>query len=61
MRATKTGGTRMLQLFERRLIKNKGGQCLDLYNQAVWDDVFVTVTTRIDQCNHYWVTQVIET
>lgn len=36
-------------------------QCIDLYNQAVYDDAFVTITTRVDQCNHYWVTQIIET
>lgn len=34
----------------------RGGLCLDLYNQSVWDGVFVTITTRVDQCNHYWVT-----
>ena len=38
----------------------RGGQCIDLYNQAVYDGVFVTITTRVDECNHYWVSQRLE-
>lgn len=34
----------------------RGGQCIDLYNQAVYDDVFVCITTRVNDSNHYWVT-----
>lgn len=52
----KTGGIRMQKLMESGVIPLRGGQCLDLYNQVVCGDVFVTVTTRVDQCNHYWVT-----
>lgn len=51
----KTGGIRMVTLLQSGLV-NRGGQCIDLYNQAVHDDIFVSITTRIDQCNHYWVT-----
>ena len=52
----------MSQMLESHKVTNMGGgQCIDLYNQQVYDDVFVTVTTRIDQCNHYWVTQVYDT
>ena len=32
---------------------------LDCYNQRLFYDVFPTVTTRIDHCNHYWVTQLV--
>lgn len=53
--SNRTGGIRMRKLLESTP-PSRVGQCLDLYNMAVWDDVFVTVTTRVDQCNHYWVT-----
>lgn len=33
----------------------RGGQCIDLYNQAVHDDTFVSITTRVSDSNHYWV------
>lgn len=49
MSREKTGGVRLEKM-------QRGGQCIDLYNQTVWEDVFVTITTRVDQCNHYWVT-----
>lgn len=52
----KTGGKRMVMLLQSGKLAYKGGQCIDLYNQKVWQDVFVTITTRIDSCNHYWVT-----
>lgn len=52
----KTGGVRMQRLLESGILPLKGGVCIDLYNQAVWDDVFVTITTRVDLCSHYWVT-----
>lgn len=54
----KTGGKRMITLLQsgNLRITGGGGQCIDLYNQQVWQDIFVTITTRVDQCNHYWVT-----
>ena len=61
MKKGKSGGIRMLKLIESGKIALHGGQCIDLYNQQVRNEVFVTVTTRIDHCNHYYVTQVIET
>ena len=45
----------MRRLIESGQIPMRGGLCIDLYNQAVYPE-FVTITTRIDQCNHYWVT-----
>ena len=52
----KTGGMRMKKLLQSGILPMRGGFCIDLYNQAVWDGVFVTITTRIDSCSHYWVT-----
>lgn len=54
----KTGGKRMITLLQsgNLRIASGGGQCIDLYNQQVLQDIFVTITTRVDQCNHYWVT-----
>lgn len=52
----KTDGKRMITLLQSGKLANRGGQCIDLYNQEVWQDMFVTITTRVDQCNHYWVT-----
>ena len=43
------------------MVMAKDGQCIDLYNQKVADDIFVTITTRVDQCNHYCVTKIVET
>ena len=54
----KAGGKRMRKMLESGRLAIKDGQCIDLYNQAVWLDVFVTITTRIDQCNHYWITTI---
>lgn len=47
----------MSKLLESGKLPIRGGQCIDLYNMCVWQDVFVTITTRVDQCNHYWVTE----
>lgn len=57
----RTGGVRMAEMLSSGRLKFRGGYCIDLYNQQVFDDMFVTITTRVDQCNHYWVTQVYET
>ncbi len=54
MADTKTGGIRMKKMLESGKV-SRVGQCIDLYNQEVVDDIFVTITTRIDACNHYWV------
>ena len=33
---------------------------LDCYNQQVMKNVSVTITTRIDHCNHYWVVEKVK-
>lgn len=33
---------------------------LDAYNLSATKDVSVTVTTRIDRCNHYWILETYE-
>lgn len=54
--SNKTGGVRMKKLLQSGILPIRSGVCIDLYNQAVLDEVFVTITTRVDLCNHYWVT-----
>lgn len=44
----------------RKLIKSgkvpiRGGVMLDCYNQNVVEDYAITITTRIDSSNHYFV------
>lgn len=51
----KTGGIRMKTMMDSGKI-NRGGQFIDLYNQTVYDGYGAAITTRIDSCNHYWVT-----
>ena len=46
----------MQKMLESGMVPKEEGYCIDLYNMCVQKDVFVTVTTRVDQCNHYWVT-----
>jgi site-specific DNA-cytosine methylase len=46
---------RMQTLFDKGQI-NKEGQCIDLYNVITHDDVFCSVTTRVD-ASIYYVTQ----
>ena len=46
----------MITLLQSGNLRIRGGECIDLYNQQVLQDIFVTITTRVDQCNHYWVT-----
>ena len=55
MADTLTGGVRMKEVLESGKV-TKVGQCIDLYNQNVIDDVFVAITTRVDTSNLYWVT-----
>lgn len=50
----------MAKMLSSGKVKFRGGQCIDLYNQEVFDGTFTTITTRVDQCNHYWVTQAVE-
>ena len=33
---------------------------LDCYNQSVLKDIAITITTRIDHCNHYWVVEKVK-
>ena len=60
MKKSATGGVRIAKL----LTANREGWMrnaviLDCYNQRLFYDVFPTVTTRIDHCNHYWITQLV--
>lgn len=60
MKKSATGGVRIAKL----LTANRGGWMrnaviLDCYNQRLFYDVFPTVTTRINRCDLYWVTQLV--
>lgn len=38
-----------------------GGQntiMLDCYDNMLWDDISVAITTRIDACSHYYIMQI---
>lgn len=50
----------MAKMLSSEKVKFRGGQCIDLYNQKVYGDIFVTIITKVNQCNHYWVTQAVE-
>lgn len=59
MKKSANGGVRMAKL----LTTNRGGWMrnaviLDCYDQRIIQDVFPTITTRIDHCGHYWITQI---
>lgn len=48
-----------------KLLMDRGGvlehaDMLDCYNQQVMKNVSVTITTRIDHCNHYWVVEKVK-
>ncbi len=48
-----------------KLLIDRGGQLehadmLDCYNQSVLKDIAITITTRIDHCNHYWVVEKVK-
>lgn len=52
---TATGGVRMQRLMTSGKINGiRGGQTLDLYNQATIPRECCTITTRIEHSNHYW-------
>ena len=48
-----------------KLVRDRGGvlehaDMLDCYNQQVMKNVSVTITTRLDHCNHYWVVEKVK-
>lgn len=49
----------------KTLIGNRGGELkhgtfIDCYNQQLFHHFTPTITTRIDHCNHYYVSVLIE-
>ena len=51
----KTGGKRLETMFPLVVDAIRGGQTvfIDAYNQRVYTDAVVCITTRFDSCNHY--------
>ena len=43
-------------MFREGKIPNKGGVFIDAYNQSISEDIAYTITTRVNTCNHYYVT-----
>lgn len=48
---------RLEKLIKSGKVRPIAGQCLDCYNQQVWDDIHITITARYDDGNK-WVTVV---
>ena len=46
---------RLMKLIESGKVPIRGGVMLDCYNQRAVEDYSVTITTRIDNANHYFV------
>ena len=44
-----------MKLIESGKVPIRGGVMLDCYNQRAVEDYSVTITTRIDNANHYFV------
>lgn len=42
-------------------IPNRGGVFIDAYNQSINEDIAMTITTRVNTCNHYYVTEICDT
>lgn len=41
-------------------IPNRGGVFIDAYNQSINEDIAMTITTRTNTCNHYYVTDIYD-
>lgn len=42
-------------------IPNRGGVFIDAYNQSINEDIAMTITTRVNAGNHYYVTEICDT
>lgn len=52
--------TRLKTLIGKRGGQLRHGTFIDCYNQQLFQDFATTITTRIDHCNHYYVSVFIE-
>ena len=48
------------KMFAEGRIPLKGGVWIDIYNQTTNERVSGTILARIDRCNYYYVTELLE-
>ena len=48
--------TRLMKMIAEGRIPSMGGVFIDAYNQTINQDIAMTITTRVNTCNHYYVT-----
>ena len=47
-------------MFAEGKIPIRGGAWIDIYNQSTNPDIAGTIIARIDRCNYYYVTELLE-
>lgn len=47
--------TRLIKLLNDKKKEVKYGVMLDCYNQSIYNDIACSITTRINDCNHYFI------
>jgi hypothetical protein len=47
---------RLVKMIREGKIPNRGGVFIDAYNQSINEDIAMTITTRTNTSNHYYVT-----
>jgi hypothetical protein len=52
---------RLVKMIREGKIPNRGGVFIDAYNQSINEDIAMTITTRANTCNHYYVTEICDT
>ena len=51
---------RLVKMIREGRIPNRGGVFIDAYNQSINEDIAMTITTRVNTCNHYYVTEICD-
>lgn len=51
---------RLVKMIREERIPNRG-VFIDAYNQSINEDIAMTITTRVNTCNHYYVTEICDT
>ena len=50
---------RLVKMIREGKIPNRG-VFIDAYNQSINEDIAMTITTRVNTCNHYYVTDIYD-
>ena len=48
---------RLQKMINAGIIPDRGGVFIDAYNQHINESIAMTITTRVNTCNHYYVTE----